>query len=95
MTYLAPIKPETDFIDMEDAIHHAADMADVVNSMACDLFAKRPRDETFLLSLDEGNRLMFLAGLAVDMARRVEESYRVAHANYVATKGGATLGRAI
>lgn len=89
MTYLAPIEPETDFIDMEDAIHHAADMADVVNTMVCDLFAKKSKDGVYRVNDDDGYRLMFLTGLAIDMARRVEDAYRVAHANHVAAKGGA------
>lgn len=90
MSRLAPIEPMITFVDMEDAIHNAADMADVVNAMIMDLFAKTPKASTYSVSDDEGNRLMFLAGLAVDMARRVEAAYRTAHANHVSGKGGAS-----
>ena len=74
----------------QHAIHHAADMADVVNTMIYDLFSKRPKDGVYRVNDDEGHRLMFIAGLAVNMARRVEDAYRVAHKNYASGKGGAS-----
>lgn len=88
MSRLSPVERDADFTDMEPLIRDQADMADAVNSVVLDLFGKVPAGGVYRVQDDDANRLLFLAGLAVDMARKVQDAYRIAHANYVAGKGG-------
>lgn len=88
MSRLSSIDPDTCFIDMEQFIHDAADMADTVNSIVFDLLGKKLEGDIYRIHGDSGNRLMFLAGIAVSMAEKVREAYAVAHANDVSDKKG-------
>ncbi len=84
MSRLAPVDPETNFVDMESDIHDAADMVDTLNGILMDLFGKAPANGVYRVNKDDGHQLLFLAGLAVDMTRKVEEAYPVAHKNHFA-----------
>lgn len=89
MARLARAPSETDFVDMEDFIHDAANMADTLNDVIVRVFGRKPESGVYRVHDHDGHQILFLAGLAVDMARKVEDAYRIAHANYTAAKGGA------
>ena len=89
MTRFAPVPSEADFLDMEDFIHDAADMTDALNDVIVRIFGRKPESEVYRVDDHDGHQLLFLASLAVDMARKVEDAYRIAYANHVAAKGGA------
>lgn len=89
MSRLGPVKPDTRFIDLESLIHDAADMAEAVDAIALDLFSIAEPSGVYKIANEDGHRLLFLAGLAADMAEKVRQAFAIAHANHVAAKGGA------
>ncbi len=89
MSRLAPVPADADFIDMEVFIHDAADMADAIDDIVMKMFSKAPENGVHRVNREDGHQALFLAGLAVEMARKVEDAYRIAHANHFAKKGGA------